>query len=122
MTQPEPKDQIPCCENCTNDICERHPNVGKKFPETLCWLKDVWDFTAEYGCLSHPQAREYLNREIIFSREFHLPKNFPSIKQRQIAYKDFEDGGESWNSISNSPMLEDGDIIQIIRTVVKVAT
>ena len=120
MTPPEPKDQKPCCGTCKDIRCPHNPTSSIN---NLCGPSHedhvIREFTSIRGCLSHSQAREYLNREVVFSREFHLPKNFPSIKQRQIAYKDFEDEGESWNSISNSPMLEDGDIIQIVRKAIK---
>ena len=49
-----------------------------------------------------------------------MPTHFPSITAPKLAYKDFEGThSESWNTIFDSPILEDGDIIQIIRKVKK---
>ena len=62
------------------------------------------------------EAREEVPGKILFKRVFKMPRQFPSIKRRVIAFKDFEtDGDESWNTISNSPTLEDGDVILILR-------
>ena len=56
-------------------------------------------------------------QRVVWSTIFHLPRQAPSIVGRQLAYKDFErDNNESWCSLSDSPMLKDGDIIQIIRS------
>lgn len=63
-----------------------------------------------------PPAQNTAGQKIIFSQVYQHPLNYPSIINRKLAYKDFEDdGGESWCSISNSPYLKNGDIIQILR-------
>lgn len=71
-----------------------------------------------YNDKPRPPCEEciYQARDVVFSLVFKLPSHYPSIKKRQLAFKDFEDeDGESWCSLSNSPLLEEGDIIQIVR-------
>ena len=74
-----------------------------------------------YDSRTHTLAQDGMTPEqkqrVVWSTTFHLPRQVPSIVGRQLAYKDFErDNSESWCSLSDSPMLKDGDIIQIIRS------
>ena len=96
----------------------------------LCKCSECWNPATSLGCdgnwqtahnaaiaqAAREEAREEVPGKILFKRVFKMPRQFPSIKRRVIAFKDFEtDGDESWNTISNSPTLEDGDVILILR-------
>ena len=56
---------IPNCSNCINDDCPIHPN-GLPFPEEVRYeINVIRDHIKEMGCLSHPQAREWLMKDVI---------------------------------------------------------
>ena len=61
--------EIPCCDNC--DCFEERDNVqlGEWTTVPTCCGKIISEstpmVTRGHGCLSHPRAREYINRDVI---------------------------------------------------------
>ena len=98
-------DETECHWNVNADLKNIHPIMCPSSWPGFC----KWERSA-------PHSSAPSGQEIIYQIEFHLPSQCPSIKERQLAYKDFEGDNESWCSLSDSPMLKDGDMIQILRS------
>jgi hypothetical protein len=72
------KEEIPCCENCTNkdnDWCE-------KLGRVMLWHER--SLIADVGCLANSGARAYLNKDVIAELE--------RLKVRSKSYDEYQDG------------------------------
>ena len=57
--------EIPCCENCPDVKCHYNPQSGWSEKSVDDDMREMWRHTNQKGCLSHPRAREYLNKDVI---------------------------------------------------------
>ena len=83
----EVKEEIPCCENCPDTACNYNPPSGWSEKPVDNDMHEMWNHTRQKGCLSHPGARAYLNKNVIAEME--------KIKIGEIPYSDesaFNDG------------------------------
>jgi len=60
------KEEIPCCENCPGP-CPIW--IGSFFADRIERDPEYVRFTSLVGCLSHPGARAYLNKDVIKTLE-----------------------------------------------------
>jgi len=71
-TIPVAKEEIPCCGNCTiKDQYGYCPIAGWQVIGNHCTTVQE-SFTSRCGCLSHPGARAYLNKDVIAELEMQL--------------------------------------------------
>jgi hypothetical protein len=87
---------IPCCDNC--DCFEERDNVqlGEWITIPTCCGKVVSELTPmvtrNNGCLSHPLAREYINREVIKELEKDIKKSYEEITHQYLDQDTYREG------------------------------
>ena len=85
----EDKEEIPCCGNCPistkRDQCPiwiaREPPYDKEFGWNW-WIEKGNTITKFTGCLSHPGAKAYLNKDVIKTLDAHLHEKMAEHESR----------------------------------------
>jgi hypothetical protein len=85
----EDKEEIPCCGNCPistkRDQCPiwiaREPPYDKEFGWNW-WIENGNTITKFTGCLSHPGAKAYLNKDVIKTLDAHLHEKMAEHESR----------------------------------------
>lgn len=67
-------------------------------------------------CASHSSAVSERDKVLVYSRIVTLPKIFPCITGRELAFKEIENNGDSQSWTSLNVPLEPGDEIRIYRS------